>query len=234
MTAERRSSPHYPFFAFVEVTKLETGVRLTCRTSALSRRGCYRFRGLQDTFFPVCGEMTPYPRSTIDFQTGRDGMMLHIVGPPGPTFQEICERDRKSLENAPPLPRTERRIHKRMLVRLWNPENGRFEITPTVDINGHGARIVSRRSWQPNEQLLVQSIRGKLYSQVRVVPCRSLTGDSYVVVGLELYHPTEDWTTSGNLQGLLKAASATPQRNPDSISSGTQGVESSKRLHRGD
>jgi len=139
--------------------------------------------------------------------------MLLSVGPPDPTFPEICERDRKSLENAPPLPRSERRISKRMLVRLWNPENGRFEIAPILDISCHGARVVSRSSWQSNEQLLVQSIRGKLYSQARVVHCRSLADNSYMV-GLELYHPTKDWTTSGNLQQVSKAASAHSAKKP--------------------
>ena len=103
------------------------------------------------------------------------------------------------MANPPPELRAESRIPKRILVRLWNLENDGFEITPTVDISSHGAQVVSRLVWQPNEQLLVQSIRGHLYSRARVVHYRSLTYDSYMV-GLHLHHPTQDWKTSVNLQ----------------------------------
>ena len=109
------------------------------------------------------------------------------------------------MANPPPEGRAENRIPKRMLLRLWNPENDRFEITPTVDISWHGAQVVSRRSRQPNEQLLVQSIGGSLYSRARVAHYRSLTEDSYMV-GLQLHHPTQDWTTPGNFQELSKTA----------------------------
>lgn len=118
------------------------------------------------------------------------------------------------MPNPPPEVRAESRISKRILVRLWNLENDGFEITPTVDISSHGAQVVSRLVWQPNEQLLVQSIRGNLYSQARVVHYRSLTYDSYMV-GLHLHHPTQDWKTSVNLQKLPKAANTSQQ--PQSV-----------------
>lgn len=124
------------------------------------------------------------------------------------------EPGRKSLANPPPQGRAESRIPKRILVRLWNLENDGFEITPTVDISSHGAQVVSRLVWQPNEQLLVQSIRGNLYSQARVAHYRSLTYDSYMV-GLHLHHPTQDWKTSVNLQKLSKAPSTSQQ--PQSV-----------------
>ena len=75
-------------------------------------------------------------------------------------IRKNLETGRKSLANPPPEVRAETRIPKRILVRLWNLENDGFEITPTVDISSHGAQVVSRLVWQPNEQLLVQSIRG--------------------------------------------------------------------------
>lgn len=95
-----------------------------------------------------------------------------------------------------------------MLVRLGNPENGGFEITNTVDISWHGAQVVSRRSWLPNDQLLVRSIRGSLYSRARVAHYRSLRHNSYLV-GLHLYRPTQDWTTPGNFQTLSSTADTT-------------------------
>lgn len=86
-------------------------------------------------------------------------------------------------------------------MRLTNPEKGRLEITPTVDISCHGAQVVSRRFCQPSEQLLVQSIRGSLYSRARVAHYRSLTDDS-CLLGLHLYDPTQYWTTSDSFQKL--------------------------------
>lgn len=123
------------------------------------------------------------------------------------------------MVNPPPEGRTESRIPKRILVRLWNLENDGFEITPTVDISSHGAQVVSRLVWQPNEQLLVQSVRGNLYSRARVAHYRSLTYDSYMV-GLHLHHPTQDWKTSVNLQKLSKASNTSEQLhsvNPDAV-----------------
>jgi hypothetical protein len=109
------------------------------------------------------------------------------------------------LANPPPEGRTESRIPKRILVRLWNLQNDGFEITPTVDISWHGAQVVSRLVWQPNEQLLVQSIGGHLFSPARVAHYRSLTYGSNMV-GLHLHDPTQDWKTSVNLQTLSRTA----------------------------
>jgi hypothetical protein len=102
-----------------------------------------------------------------------------------------------------------------MLLRLWNLEHARLEITPTVDISWHGAQVVSKRFRQPNDQLLVRSIRGSLYSRARVAHYRSLTEDSYMV-GLHLYRPTPDWQTSVNLQKPSKTADTSlPKRSVD-------------------
>ena len=118
------------------------------------------------------------------------------------------------MANPPRECRAETRIVKRMLVRLLNPANGGLEITPTVDISCHGAQVVSRHFWQPNNQLLVRSIRGNLYSRARVAHYRSLTNDSYFV-GLHLYHPTQDWQTSVNRQESPDTANTS--RRPRSV-----------------
>ena len=41
MEQERRSTPRYPFFASAEVTEIESGTRLSARTSELGLHGCY-------------------------------------------------------------------------------------------------------------------------------------------------------------------------------------------------
>jgi len=88
----------------------------------------------------------------------------------------------------------------RMFVKLSIPESGRFEIAHTVDISCHGARVASRTLWRRNEHLLVQSIRGGLWSRARVAHCQSLTEGSYVI-GLEMYSPVGDWTVIGKPSG---------------------------------
>jgi PilZ domain len=90
--------------------------------------------------------------------------------------------------------RKEQRIALKMFVKLSSLGNPSSEIAPTIDISCHGARVVTRRSWRPNEQLSVRSIRGNLYSRARVVHCQPHKGDSFVI-GIQMYYPTGDWTT---------------------------------------
>ena len=60
------------------------------------------------------------------------------------------------------LGRKEIRVPLKMFVNLGTSDNPYFEIAPTVDISCHGARVVTARRWQPNEQLSIRSIRGSL------------------------------------------------------------------------
>jgi hypothetical protein len=80
-----------------------------------------------------------------------------------------------------------------MFVKLSDPENGEFELTSTVDISSHGARVVSKSFRELNQRLLIRSIRGNLFSYARVVHCQFLKKDSYAV-GLQLYQTIGDWT----------------------------------------
>jgi hypothetical protein len=98
----------------------------------------------------------------------------------------------------PLLRRAENRTFIRMFVKLSNPENGKFEITPTIDVSRHGARVVTKSPWQPNQDLFVQTIRGNLYSRARAVHCQPLT-DGFYALGLELYSPLGEWTKSPKL-----------------------------------
>jgi len=89
--------------------------------------------------------------------------------------------------------RKEQRVALKMFVKLSSPDNPSSEIAPTLDISCHGARVVTRRSWRPDEQISVRSIRGNLYSRARVVHCQPHVGDSFVI-GIQMYFPTGDWT----------------------------------------
>ena len=108
----------------------------------------------------------------------------------------ISRPEGAALEEMPPLCRKEVRIPVKMFVNLYNPDNPTFELAPTIDISCHGARVVTKKIWQPNQPLSVRSIRGNLYSQARVVYCQPYTDDSFVI-GIQMYYPTGDWTKPG-------------------------------------
>jgi hypothetical protein len=97
------------------------------------------------------------------------------------------------LADAPLLRRKETRIPVKLFVNLHSPDNPNFEVASTIDISCHGARVVTKTFWQPNQHLSVRSIRGNLYSRARVVHCQRYTYDSFAV-GLEMYYPEGDWT----------------------------------------
>ena len=100
--------------------------------------------------------------------------------------------------SAPLLRRAEDRIPLRMFVKLSDPATGTFEITSTIDVSCHGARVVSRNEWHENQDVFVRSIRGTLDLRARVARCEVLAENSYVL-GLELYAPKGDWTKTGKL-----------------------------------
>jgi len=99
----------------------------------------------------------------------------------------------EALADTPLLCRKEARIPMKMFVNLYSPDNPTFEVAPTIDISCHGARVVTKKIWQPNQPLSVRSIRGNFYSRARVVHCQPYTDDSFVI-GIEMYYPRGDWT----------------------------------------
>ncbi len=104
--------------------------------------------------------------------------------------------------DAPLLRRAEDRISLKMFVKISDPSTGAFEVTSTIDVSCHGARVVTKSLWDTNHDLLVQPIRGSLSSRGRVAHCETRHDGSYEM-GLELYPPTEDWTRSGKLPRKL-------------------------------
>ena len=88
--------------------------------------------------------------------------------------------------------RKEDRVPLKMFVNLSSTDNPSFEIASTIDISCHGARVLTRRSWQPNQQLSIRSIRGSLKSFGRVAHCQPYTDDRFVI-GIDIYSPG-DWT----------------------------------------
>jgi hypothetical protein len=91
----------------------------------------------------------------------------------------------------PPV-RTEPRTPQKVTVELHDPQNASYEIASTVNVSLHGARVLTKGSWAPNQHLSIRSVPGTLFSRARIVYYRPLSDGSFSI-GLELYLPTEDW-----------------------------------------
>ena len=97
------------------------------------------------------------------------------------------------MAKAPLTGRKEARIPVKMFVSLYGPDSPSPELASTLDISCHGARVVTKTRWRPNQHLSVRSIRGNLYSRARVVHCQRHTYNSFII-GLEMFYPEGDWT----------------------------------------
>src|SRR5881296_1580336 len=75
------------------------------------------------------------------------------------------------------------------LTSLHKP--GVFEVVPTENVSRIGIQLVTQRSWEPEEMVLVSSPPG-LCLQGSVVYCRKLPSDDYVL-GIRLSAPVERW-----------------------------------------
>jgi hypothetical protein len=96
---------------------------------------------------------------------------------------------------ASPPQRSEPRLPMRMFVKLSIRGGESFELTSTIDVSCHGARVETKRLWELGEQVWVRTIRGSLYSRARVAYCQLQANNTYAI-GLDLQSPTGDWTRS--------------------------------------
>ena len=81
----------------------------------------------------------------------------------------------------------------RMFVKLSVRGSNAFELTPTINVSCHGARVETKKQWEFGEQVWVRSIRGNLFSFARVAYCQLQANGTYAM-GLNLQFPTGDWT----------------------------------------
>jgi hypothetical protein len=82
----------------------------------------------------------------------------------------------------PEQQRTEGRIPSRVGLELSGPDEPLIhEITFTENVSRHGARVVTKRRWSPNDSVLVKLPQESLPSRARITYCQPLKGDEFAM-----------------------------------------------------
>jgi hypothetical protein len=95
--------------------------------------------------------------------------------------------------------RMEKRVPIIVVVHLapaQDPVNA-AELTYTENLSAHGACVISKRAWQPGEQVQVTSFKEHTVLRGKVIHCRKSSGDRYAV---NLTFPEQEvtWETYRN------------------------------------
>jgi len=88
--------------------------------------------------------------------------------------------------------RMEPRTALELFVELCSLDNATFEITSTLDVSPHGARVLSDSTWVCNQRLSVRMVGSSRNSPAHIVYCRPYDGEKYVV-GLKIQEPAPRW-----------------------------------------
>ena len=92
--------------------------------------------------------------------------------------------------------RMEARIPTRVGLELSGPdESPIYEITFTENVSRHGARVVTKRRWSPNDSVLVKLPQESLPFRARITYCQPLKGDEFAM-GLKFSLVVYDWISS--------------------------------------
>ena len=92
--------------------------------------------------------------------------------------------------------RIEKRLPNSVPVYLATPEDPRArERTLTENVSPHGARVISKRFWQPGEEPLLIPLTGEFPQVGRVIYCLPKAGDRFCV-GVEFADRTVKWNSA--------------------------------------
>jgi PilZ domain len=92
--------------------------------------------------------------------------------------------------------RMETRIPTRVGLELSGPDEPLFyEVTFTVNVSPHGARILTKRRWSPNDSVLVKLPEEGGPSRARITYCQALREDEFAT-GLQFSFLVYDWMGS--------------------------------------
>ena len=95
-----------------------------------------------------------------------------------------------------PTGRTQRRVAKKLVVKLARPDAPELQETATAEnISERGMRVVTEHIWRPGGSVLLSASRTGFRTQARVVYCQRLENVGFAI-GLELVEisaPIEVW-----------------------------------------
>ena len=93
----------------------------------------------------------------------------------------------------PEQQRIEARIPTRVGLELSGPDEPLiYETSFTENVSRHGARVVTKRRWRPNDSVLVKLPQECLPSRARITYCQPLKGDQFAM-GLQFSSVVYDW-----------------------------------------
>jgi PilZ domain len=96
----------------------------------------------------------------------------------------------------PEQQRMEARIPTIVGLELSGPDEPLiYETTFTENVSRHGARVVTKRRWSPNDSVLVKLPQEFLPSRARITYCQPLKGDEFAM-GLQFSLAVYDWIGS--------------------------------------
>jgi hypothetical protein len=112
-------------------------------------------------------------------------------------FWFLSEKERiLAALRKPEQQRMEARIPTRVGLELSGPDEPLiYETTFTENVSRHGARVVTKRRWSPNDSVLVKLPQESLPFRARITYCQPLKGDEFAM-GLKFSLVVYDWISS--------------------------------------
>ena len=100
-----------------------------------------------------------------------------------------------------PSRRTENRIPLEVSITLVSLDLVTYEVTTTRDVSLHGASVLTKKQWAPNQRIDVRSLQGSFSGFARVVHFQQGKGASFLM-GLEFFFTDGNWKqTLGRVGG---------------------------------
>jgi PilZ domain len=105
---------------------------------------------------------------------------------------------REQIREAVGEQRIERRTSAKIGVELYGlDEPHTHEIALSENVSRHGARIVTKKRWRPNDRVLVRLPRGDERSRAQIAYCNALPGDVFAI-GLQFSSAVDNRLISGS------------------------------------
>ena len=91
-----------------------------------------------------------------------------------------------------PARRTENRTLLEVAITLVSLDLVTYEVTTTRDVSLHGASVLTKQQWKPNQRIDVRSLQGSFNGFARVVHCEQKSISAFVM-GLEFFFTDGNW-----------------------------------------